>query len=254
MNKKYLKHLIKTLSEDNTPMMKDIFQWGADTTNGNGSGEDLYFGDIKLSPGKEHFLSAREIKKSFNKWANHKWLSTLNTVHWGDDYDIENLLNTWNGKDEISTTPSLPGQPIDSSALFYNARTTLGVLIKGRITFATNDMDQAYTSSNSMWKNIRRSKDETERAPGSGINKLPGWRPSKKFLKAWKDEPIYILDADDWDPLHLSAGSNAEALVDNWKPVAIVLPERAAPILRDTAKHLSEKHGLPLIDVSKKSV
>ncbi len=45
--------------------------------------------------------AGRDIKRAFNKHADHQWLSTLDTVHWTDAYGLDGLTS---GKDELSAT------------------------------------------------------------------------------------------------------------------------------------------------------
>ena len=90
-------------------------------------GQPFFGGD----PGKG---GGKAIKRAFAKNADHKWLSTLNTVHWGDVYALEDLIGK--NKDELSTLMSLPGENFEVSGK------NTGLWVKGRITLAGNDMDK----------------------------------------------------------------------------------------------------------------
>ena len=84
--------------------------------------------------------AARDIKRAFNKHADHGWLSTLDTVHWTDGYGLKGLTS---GKDELSATMSLPGGKLEP----WKWETEVGLWIKGRITLAVNDHDRLYSGT-----------------------------------------------------------------------------------------------------------
>ena len=80
--------------------------------------------------------SGREIKRVFNRHADHAFLKTLDTVHWGHDINALSQL-IGRGRDELSATMTLPGEPFSE----YVAG-SFGLVIQGRITLASNDMDE----------------------------------------------------------------------------------------------------------------
>ena len=181
-------------------------------------GEDFYGGD----PGKG---GAKAIKRAFNKNADHKWLSTLDTVHWtGEIYDMEGLVGR--GKDELSAMMFLPGEnfvgPMD-----------YGLWVQGRITLATNDQDQLYSGHfHDYIPGLTSTVSEEEyeqRKKSSGINKRPtvskdysrhgGLKRGNEFAEKVARQIPYVLDQSMWNP----AGSMNEALVDNWKPAGIII-------------------------------
>jgi hypothetical protein len=215
--------------------------------------------------------SGRAIKDAFRKNADHQWLATLNTVHWG--YDTNALSDVIDkSKDELSATMSLPGKTFVRASPH-----PVGILIKGRITLAANDQDRLYSGG---YFDYMGSDDEEEaakqqhRAKSSGVNKLP--QISKDFSrygilkrgnpymeKMAIDAIPYVLDQQtwDWDP---DSGSGVnEALVDNWRPVALVVgpsdivravssmtqdPSGAIGVTKNLFV-LAQQHGLPILDL-----
>ena len=182
-------------------------------------GEEFFGGD----PGKG---GGRAIKRAFNANADHKWLATLDTVHWtGDFYAMEGLKGK--GKDELSATMTLPGKDFDWP-LDY------GLWIKGRITLAANDQDSLYTGTYGDFgpgqgmRGLSR-KQAAHRDASSGRNKRPlvskdysrydKLERGNEYAEEMAKKIPYLLDQSMWAP----AGSNNEALVDNWKPVGIIL-------------------------------
>jgi len=215
--------------------------------------------------------SGRAIKDAFRKNADHQWLATLNTVHWGYDTNaIEDIIGR--NKDELSATMSLPGERFTRAGPH-----PVGILIKGRITLAANDQDRLYSGG---YHDYMGSDDEEEaakqqhRAKSSGINKLP--QISKDFSrygmlqrgnpymeKMALDAIPYVLDQQtwNWDP-DMGSGIN-EALVDNWRPLGLVIgqydivramkslsqdPTSATGVTKSLFE-LADKHGLPVLDL-----
>jgi len=180
-------------------------------------GEMFWGGD----PGKG---GGKAIKRAFSNNADHQWLSTLDTIHWGDPYTLADLAGK--SKDELSTTMTLPNEGIVG---FGN---NTGLWVKGRITLAANDMDAMYSGHHDDYKGSKAPgtpEEQEHRAKSSGLNKLP--KVSKDYSrygnlkrgtefaeKTARDIP-YILDQSTWD--EDVRGTN-EALVDNWEPVGII--------------------------------
>ena len=211
---KHLRQYIRQiLLEDAMGFVHDLA--AADKEFGT-EGEDFYGGD----PGKG---GGKAIKRAFNANADHKWLSTLDTVHWtGDFYTMEGLKGK--SKDELSATMTLPGEDFDWPLEY-------GLWIKGRITLASNDQDNLYTG---FHKDFGAGKEGTEeevahRDKSSGRNKRPlvskdysrygKLKRGNEYAEMVAKKIPYLLDQSMWDP----SGNNNEALVDNWKPVGIIL-------------------------------
>lgn len=170
--------------------------------------------------------AGRVIKRVFAKNADYQFLNSLDTVHWTDPYNLEPLVGK--NKDELSTTMTLPGEsftPADTG--------DVGLWIKGRITLAANDQDEIFSG------HMRHYGDPTDpkvrhRDRSSGRNKLPtkardysmydaAERGNEKHEKLVSRKIPYVLDRSTWNPRQTR--SYNEALVDNWKPVGIVVTD-----------------------------
>ena len=180
--------------------------------------------------------SGREIKRMFNKHADHNFLSSLDTVHWSPGVEsLEALVGR--GRDELSATMTLPGGTFG----MYPAG-DFGLIVSGRITLASNDMDALYSGG---YYDYVGSDDEQaaakqqQRKRSSGINKLPQARQDYSGYARLADKFVadpekshefvkrkiqYVLDQETFDT---SDSKTNEALVDNWKPVGVVSADRA---------------------------
>ena len=219
-----------------------------------GEEDKMFFGG---DPGKG---GGKAIKRAFSANADHQWLSTLDTVHWGDFYDIENLILAGKGKDELSTTMSLPSERLRSLRV-----DSIGLWVKGRITLAANDQDELYTG------HYNPSPDPAwvHRAKSSGINKLPTVsKDYSRYGKLVRDTEFgnrmarkipYVLDQSMWAPAKVN-----EALVDNWKSVGFVVSDdwkagvkdhiirddiSGAPAALGSLFRLSKKMDIPIYDM-----
>ena len=246
------------LKEDPMGFVHDL----AATSDEFGQEGEMFFGG---HPGKG---GAKAIKRAFNANADHQFLSTLDTVHWGDPYDLEQLFGA--NKDELSTTMTPPG---DEFLPYSSSRT--GLWVKGRITLAANSQDALYTG---MHFEYRPGTDEEEikkylhRKDSSGINKLPTVskdysrysnleKGNKGHERMARQSIPYVLDASTFEEPH--SGNPNEALVDNWRPVGVIavgdLPEsvehfadrdwavEATGITRQMFR-LAQKFGVPIYD------
>lgn len=200
--------------------------------------------------GKE---AGRDIKRAFNKNADHQFLSTLDTVHWVNDfYAMEDLKGR--GKDELSTTMTLPGDSLEPAAgLPY------GLWIKGRITLATNDQDKMYSGFYGDYGPGREGTEEeiAQRDRSSGRNKRPSvskdysrygqlQRGNEYMEKMARDGIPYVLDQSTWNPVGAD-WSNNEALVDNWRPRGIIVAKDdvAQAVLKTAEKLISGGQSAP---------
>jgi hypothetical protein len=206
--REYIRHLLK----------EDAIGFGHDLAASDKFGDDFFGGELN----KE---AAREIKRAFANNADHQFLATLDTVHWtGDFYGMENLKGK--SKDELSATMAAPGENFDNP-LDY------GLWIKGRITLASNEQDNLYSGFyRDYGPGAEGSEEEVaHRDKSSGRNKRPTISKSYKnygklergneYMEKMANNIPYILDQATWDPSKTK--SNNEALVDNWKPVGIIL-------------------------------
>ena len=168
----------------------------------------------------------KQIKRLWNQNADHQWFAeNVDTVHFAEEPG--RLLNWSPGrsKDEISCTMHLKNQKIKTPSLYEGTITFgyIGLMVKGRITLAVNDMDFAITGFKSKYDNIPREEYQQQKS-SSGINKYPGAGPNL-FNPDWDnlkdaDNP-YAFDAQTFKK---NNSEYNEALVDNWRVVAIVAP------------------------------
>ena len=188
-------------------------------------GQPFYSGD----PGKG---GGKAIKRAFNANADHQWLSTLDTVHWVEDaYSLEHLVGK--SKDELSTTMTLPGDKFH-----HPPGLLIGLWAKGRITIAANNHDQLFTGKLPDYTGPRADytdEEQEQRQKSSGVTKRPmiskdysrhgGLKRGNEFAEKVARQIPYVLDQSMWDPDYVN-----EALVDNWKPVGIVVGKWLQPI------------------------
>ena len=256
--RKYIRAL---LTEDPMGFVHDL---AASSEEFGEPGEKFFGGD----PGK---AGGRAIKRAFAKNADHKWLSTLNTVHWGDVYALGDLIGK--GKDELSTLMSLPGED------FAISGNNTGLWVKGRITLAADDMDKLYTGHYDDYvgpKAPGTPEEQEHRAKSSGVNKRPTVSKDysrygqltrgNKFAEKMARNIPYILDQSMWN-LQFGGG---EALVDNWKPVGLIPDHEVIQILKKLNKgreldedppgrvgkivKLAREIGIPIFDRSQNEI
>lgn len=231
------------LKEDSTSYIKDMIgsqETGEINPDHSVSDHDDYEdGKGSNVKGKKAIKSQKKQKDLFRKHADHEWLSTLNTVHWAMRSAKPDTLMNIGSKDELSTTMSLPNEML---RVYGDA--AVGLWIKGRITWATNSQDATWSGQQGDYKWT------DQQVKSSGRNKRPmsiqrqdrdGWQGmlDKGELSdlAKKGGYLPVLELDNWKP---SRGAN-EAIVDNWKPYAVVIN---TPSAGDYFQLLRSKRGL----------
>ena len=207
--------------------------------------EDFFGGEIDKQRG-------REIKQAFAKHADHQWLSTIDTVHWASSpYSLKALVGK--GKDELSTTMALPGDPLRSIGNFV----PYGLWVKGRITLTSDTQDSIYSGRyDDYGAPVEGSEEEvTQRDKSSGRNKRPtmskmykryaNLTPGEEYSEKMAKNIPYVLDQSTWNPNNPS--STNEALVDNWRPVGLVVSKSDVQeaILSAAEKLVSGGHSPP---------
>ena len=155
-------------------------------------------------------IQGRLLKKVFAKLADRSFIDSLVTVHWGRDWaSIEHALKTVSSKDELSCAAYLP-QDVQPGAFGE-----VGLLVKGHITLVANSMDKLWSGEGG-----RTGEDFPQMKKTSGINKgVQRWFQALDFYK----EAFLVFDKEDWKPeVNKSGRYRNEALVDNWKALAVV--------------------------------
>jgi hypothetical protein len=214
--KEFRKYIRALLKEDPMGFVHDL-------AASDKFGDQFFGGGI----GKE---AGREIKRAFSKNADYQFLNSLKTVHWGTTYGIESLVGS-KGKDELSATMTMPGDTFVPAAGLE-----VGLWIKGRITLATNDQDKMYSGFHGDYGPGSEGTEEevAHRDKSSGRNKRPTVsknyknygkleRGNEYMEKMARDGIPYILDQSTWKGSEGGWGVVNEALVDNWKPVGIIV-------------------------------
>jgi hypothetical protein len=185
------------------------------------------------------FPSGKALKKAFHKHADRSFLSTLTTVHWVDYAGALNKLIKGSSKDEVSTSAYLPGELENTGT---GAMGAIGLEIKGHISLLANNMDHIVTGGVRDFEGV-----DPHRTASSGKNK--GVKKTYTPSGYARDNAIVVLDKSDWDPVGADDGiTNNEALVDNWRPVAIITSNEDSYDDDDWLyiKKLSKKYGLEI--------
>ena len=155
-------------------------------------------------------MQGRLLKKIFARLADRSFIDSLVTVHWGRDWaSIEHALKTVSSKDELSCAAYLP-QDVQSGGMG-----SVGLLVKGHITLVANSMDKLWSGEGETI-----GVDFPQMKKTSGINKgVQRWFQALDFYK----EAFLVFDKEDWKPdVNPSGRYRNEALVDNWKAIAVV--------------------------------
>ena len=137
-------------------------------------------------------------------------MDSLVTVHWGRDWaSIEYALKTVSSKDELSCNAYLP-QKVKQGGMG-----TVGLLVKGHITLLANDMNDLWTGSGEV-----TGADFPLMKKTSGANKgVHRSFRSREFF----NQAVIVFDKKDWKPVtNREGGYRNEAIVDNWKALAVV--------------------------------
>lgn len=213
--REYIRELMK---EDAMGFVHDL----AAASEEFGESGEMFFGG---NPGKG---GGKAIKRAFAAHADHSFLSSLDTVHWTGDLDA---MKNVKSKDELSTTMNLPGENFDGLS-------TYGLWVKGRITLAAGHMDHLHTGHYEDYVGPRgegSDEEQEHRAKSSGVNKRPqvskdysrygNLKRGTEFGEKMAKNIPYILDQSMWEQNKdaLALGPGGEALVDNWKPIGLIL-------------------------------
>lgn len=166
-------------------------------------------------------VKGKAAKRLFARLADRKFLDSLVTSHW--TYSLGNLIQLLKSPPNSEISCNVTRERIPSNGRFG----LYGVVVKGHITFLANDMDDVYSGtykgywadngempyffdsvvtdkeSEKWYKNFLKQRQRT-----SGVNK--GFQGTLRSV---------VLDEEDF-----RENVNNEALVDNWKPLAIIVP------------------------------
>lgn len=170
-------------------------------------------------------FQGRIMKKAFSEYADRDFLESLELIHWTNDKSkLVDLLQNPSVRDELSATAYLPGEKAGKGSFGQ-----YGLVIDGYVTLLANDMDDLMTGYSHLYK-----KANPERVKSSGANKGIGV----------VDDQGIVLSKVDWAPNPFLGN---EALVDNWKILGIVVPDKDYDELVDIALDEYENLGEILI-------
>lgn len=188
---------------------------------------------------KDYVLRQRAAKKLWNKYADHSFFDSLVKVHWTKR--VADLLSA-NRRDELSVTLYDPSKlPIVRNEFGEG----VGFLLKGRVTYASNNMDNIITG--------------TYRRPRSNPSSKFVRRPSVPSRISKKKKSIYDDDEDDFDSdaiLDRETFKNSprnEGIIANWSIEAIIVDPQDAAV--DEVLQLLDDHpSLRVLDLNMKEI
>jgi hypothetical protein len=184
--------------------------------------DDPYYKD------RPYKTQAKYIKRAWAAEADHGFMKSLTKVHWLSGWNIGWALNDFLSlprNNEIATMGYLPGEGRVTSSWGK-----AGVIVQGRVTLAANDME-AITSG--YFKDV--PQDVISKYKSSGTP-----RRALKFNDLTSGE--YILDRESFKP---DMSRHNELIVDNWKPVGIVIAYERQEFLDAIRKAPRPKEGNP---------
>jgi len=198
-----------------------------------------------------HLEQGRKIKRLWAQHADHAFFRSLNKVHWLNLFDISesgvDKSTVWffqpdNHKHEVSVTGFLPNEKMLSGWGY------MGVLLDGRVTFASNDMNKLFTGfASGKEKNPLHTASGDPRRPMSfDKNKLT-------YYDLVLDRSTYKTDV----------AGHGEMILDNWQPKGFVVTMSVifSGIKSQTRKKILTKYlkmaqdfGVPLYNESMQEI
>ena len=173
----------------------------------------------------------RPLKQIWAKHVNRKWVQSLTYVHWTSEHLIWDMVDESQpsaSKDEISCNAYL-----DRSDITINKHYgPFGFILEGHVTLLGQDMDEMYTGTREELYDLEHA-EQMEKSSGM----------AKGVQIATAD--TYILDKQDFK------GIRNEALLDNWKPVALIYPKKHIHIALTVIKRYEEDCGITLEGIPK---
>ena len=180
--------------------------------------------DLPAQKGLPHKGMAKDVKRLWAEEADHDFMKSLIKVHWLGGLDWEKKLDRFlslRGNNEVSAMGYLP-----DSKKVKSSWGTIGVIIQGRVTLAANDMN-AITSG--YFKDV--PEEVASKYKSSGVPRRSTVFSSTANTYGYSaggGSGAYILDRSSFDP---ERSRHNEFIVDNWKPVALVIDSDAVLFL-----------------------
>jgi len=201
----------------------------------------------------------RKIKQSWQADADIASFNSVTFIHWGGIQSIFDLVQRPRSRDEISVLPynKTPWTPLNLGKHYI-----LGAIVKGHPTLVANaDLNSlAYSGLFGVKGQDARSeaiKKMRARTKMSGYNKYPGMKSPGadaekreygdgwELARSWEDYIVYSAseifphEMISFDTKGVFDGFDSkgwpEALLDNWKVVGIVVPQKTVNDLGNTA-------------------
>lgn len=225
-----------------------------------------------VTAGSETRDLGRKIKRSWQADADIASFNSVTFIHWNGIQSIFDLVQHPRSRDEIATLPynKTPWTPLNLGRHYI-----LGVIVKGRPTLVANaDLNSlSYTGLLGVKGQDARSeaiKKMRARTKMSGYNKYPGMKSpgadaekreygdGRELARSWEDYIVYSAseifphEMISFDTKGVFDGFDnkgwPEALLDNWKVVGIVVPQKTVNDLGGTANIYQM---IPVINTSK---
>ena len=183
---------------------------------------------------KEGRRAGRVVKKIWAKHVDRAFVDSLIYVHYTDPTDFKygdtaKYFIPGGSKDEISC------EAFDDERLvrYKSFHGSMGLIIQGHVTLLANDENKVYTSSSKYYDMELPNLKNT-----SGINK-----GVTEYIA-----DTYVLDKESFVRPRSEASRN-EALLDNWKVVAVLCDDRRQ---RSSLKKFLQEEGydVPVLDPS----
>lgn len=160
--------------------------------------------DITFSNSPTAKKSARSLKRAFSEESDQAFFQSLTKVHWFNG--AVNVQLPWffqnNNKNEVAVTGYNKNRNLSNPKDWW----PVGLELQGRATVASNNMDAMFTGYS---QDIPTA--EKNRFKSSGVPKRP-----TMFWPPYATD--YALDAKSF-----SNDSRNEIVLDNWRPVALIL-------------------------------
>lgn len=178
--------------------------------------------DSAMDDEEERVIRARKrgrpLKQVWSKHVNRDWVQSLTYVHWVD-HDL--LFDFMEGcqvdgvsKDELSCIAYLDPSKIN----VFDDYGPFGFVIEGHVSLLGQNMDKMYTGFREEYYGLPHGEQMEN---SSGMAK--GVRVA--------NSGTYILDKEDF------VDGRNEALLDNWKAVALVYPRKEKALANQTIEN-----------------
>jgi hypothetical protein len=205
------------------------------------AGGDEWSPDTTFINEPENRALARDVKRAWAAEADHDFMRSLVKIHW---VLYSSRVETFMGlsrRNEISAKGYLPRVKMDAPL------GGVGFIVQGRVTLAANSQDTIYSGMSG------RLPPETHKYfAASGTPKRA------RNFNSWMSRG-YMLDRKSFSP-----STHNELIVDNWKPVGIVITPELLASFTDGDDWITDEwapvmkpileSGLPIYDISMKSL